>query len=136
MLISSKHTFPETSTIVFDQIFGYNGLARLTHTINCHSMQSTKFYYTSSHVFLIISQLGRSHNFYYIFAQKLKFQEVKRLPISYSCQGVALHFKAIISKLPECPRERANTSKGLNVSFVPYEFSPGISPSPRHLRVI
>lgn len=34
VLISSKNTFTETSRKIFDQIYGYHGLAKLTHKIN------------------------------------------------------------------------------------------------------
>ena len=44
---SKKKTFTETSKIVFDQISGYCGIAKLTHKINHHNIRYQTTHYTT-----------------------------------------------------------------------------------------
>lgn len=129
---------------MFDQLSGY----QIPGTIQVDTYNWLSQYiiynvlYMLSHLFLIISQLDKSYNFYHILGKKLKFQKVKWLPVPQSLQEeVALKFKAIIlsptaHSFNHSALQRDSERKGLNVSSVPYELFPGISPSPGHLRVM
>jgi hypothetical protein len=40
LMIASKNSCAETSKMIFDQIYGHWGIAKLTHKINCHTFHT------------------------------------------------------------------------------------------------